>query len=112
MMIRQRGFRIGQRVKLHDSTVEGGNAYPLPPGCHHGEEVTVIGFNHGYVRGLGDGRETTVFIVNIDSGWDEVEERKATSVDAACEPLECRGDPPFSFWLSLMRERTSSHRQV
>jgi hypothetical protein len=32
-------------------------------------EVTVIGFDHGYVRVLGDGRETTVFIVNIDSGW-------------------------------------------
>jgi hypothetical protein len=27
MMIRQRSFRIGQRVKLHDSTIEGGNAY-------------------------------------------------------------------------------------
>ena len=33
--------------------------------------VTVIGFDHGYVRVLGDGKETTVFIVNIDSGWDE-----------------------------------------
>jgi len=48
-----------------------GNAYPLPPGWSHGEEVTVIGFDHGYVRVLGDGKETTVFIVNIDSGWDE-----------------------------------------
>jgi hypothetical protein len=26
MMIRQRPFRRGQRVKLHDSTIEGGNA--------------------------------------------------------------------------------------
>ena len=58
-------------MKLHDSTIEGGNAYPLPPGWHHGDEVTVIGFDHGYVRVLGDGKETTVFIVNIDSGWDE-----------------------------------------
>jgi hypothetical protein len=33
--------------------------------------VTVVGFDHGYVRVLGDGKETTVFIVNIDSGWDE-----------------------------------------
>ncbi len=71
MMIRQRSFRIGQRVKLHDSTVEGGNAYPLPPGWRGGEEVTVIGYDHGYVRVLGDGKETIVFIVNIDSGWDE-----------------------------------------
>ena len=71
MIIRQRRFRIGQRVKLHDSTIEGGNAYPLPPGWSHGEEVTVIGFDTGYVRVLGDGKETTVFIVNIDSGWDE-----------------------------------------
>ena len=71
MVIRQRQFRLGQRVKLHDSTVEGGNAYPLPPGWSHGEEVTVIGFDHGYVRVLGDAKETTVFIVNIDSGWDE-----------------------------------------
>jgi hypothetical protein len=31
----------------------------------------VTGFDHGYVRVLGDGKETTVFIVNIDSGWDE-----------------------------------------
>jgi hypothetical protein len=30
--------------------------------------VTVVGFDHGYVRVLGDGKETTVFIVNIDSG--------------------------------------------
>jgi len=53
-------------VKIHDSTVEGSNAYPLPPGWHHGEEVTVIGLDHGYVRVLGDGKETTVFIVNIE----------------------------------------------
>jgi len=72
MMIRQRRFRLGQRVKLHDSSVGGGgNAYPLPPGWSHGEEVTVIGFDHGYVRVIGDGKEATVFIVNIDSGWDE-----------------------------------------
>jgi len=72
MMIQQRRFRLGQRVKLHDSAViDGGNAYPLPPGWCHGEEVTVIGFDQGYVRVLGDGKETTVFIVNIDSGWDE-----------------------------------------
>jgi hypothetical protein len=71
-MIRQRRFRLGQRVKLHDLSTEGaGNAYPLPPGWSHGEEVTVIGFDHGYVRVLGDGKESTVFIVNIDSGWDE-----------------------------------------
>jgi hypothetical protein len=32
-MIRAKGFRIGQRVKLHDmETTGGGNAYPLPPG--------------------------------------------------------------------------------
>jgi hypothetical protein len=71
MMIRQRGFRIGQRVKLHDSSKIGSNAYPLPPGWHDGQEVTVIGFDTGYVRVLGDGKETTVYIVNIDSGWDE-----------------------------------------
>ena len=62
---------MGQGVKLHDSTIEGGNAYPLPPGWHDGQEVTVVGFDHGYVRVLGDGKETTVFVVNIDSGWDE-----------------------------------------
>ena len=71
-MIQQRRFRLGQRVKLHDLSTEGaGNAYPLPPGWSHGEEVTVIGFDHGYVRVLGDGKEMTVFIVNIDAGWDE-----------------------------------------
>jgi len=42
MMIRQRSSRIGQRVKLHDLSIDGGNAYPLPPGWSHGEEVTVI----------------------------------------------------------------------
>ena len=68
MMIRQRPFRIGKRVRLHDSTIGGSNAYPLPPGWSHGEEVTVIGFDHGYVRVLCDGKETTVFIVNNDSG--------------------------------------------
>ena len=41
------------------------------PAGQDGEEVTLVGFDHGYVRVLGDGRETTVFIVNIDSGWDE-----------------------------------------
>ena len=59
-------------MKLHDLSTEGaGNAYPLPTGWGHGEEATVIGLDYGYVRVLGDGRETTVFIVNIDSGWDE-----------------------------------------
>ena len=46
----------------------------FPPGrCgwSHGGEVTLIGFDHGYVSVVGDGKETTVFIVNIDSGWDE-----------------------------------------
>ena len=77
MMIRQRRFRLGQRVKLHDLSTEGaGNVYPLPSGWRDGEEVTVIGFDHGYVRVLGDGKETTVFIVNIDSGWDEWVEGK------------------------------------
>jgi len=43
MVIRQRGFRIGQRVELRDSEKHGsGNAYPLPPGWSDGEEVTVI----------------------------------------------------------------------
>jgi hypothetical protein len=72
MMIRQRGFCIGQRVKLRDSEKHGsGNAYPLPPGWSDGEEVIVIGFDHGYVRVRGEGKETTVFIVNVDCGWDE-----------------------------------------
>ena len=60
---------------------------------YHGEEVTVIGFDHGYVRVLGNGKETTVFIVNIDSGWDEFVDGKwkvgpveFTSVEAE----ECR----------------------
>ena len=43
MMIRQRRFRLGQRVKLHDLSLDGSNAYPLPPGWHDSEEVTVIG---------------------------------------------------------------------
>ena len=42
----------------------------LPLGGHDGEEVTVIGVDYGHVRVLGDSK-TTVFIVNIDSGWDE-----------------------------------------
>jgi hypothetical protein len=32
----------------------------LPADQRHGEEVTVIGFDHGYVRVLGDGKEATV----------------------------------------------------
>jgi hypothetical protein len=56
MMIRQRQFRMGQRVKLH----EGGNAYPLPSGWHGGEEVTVIAFDHGYVRVLGEAGDNRV----------------------------------------------------
>jgi hypothetical protein len=71
MMIRQRRFGIGQRVRLYDSTLDGAHAYPLPTGWQDGEEVTVMSFDHGYVRVLGEGKETTVFIVNIDSGWDE-----------------------------------------
>jgi hypothetical protein len=72
MMIRQRGFRIGQRVRLRDSEKRGrGNSDPRPPGGGVGQEVTVIAFDHGYVRVLGEGKETTVFIVNIDCGWDE-----------------------------------------
>ena len=71
-MIRQRSFRIGQRVKLHDSTVEGGNAYPLPPGWSHGEEVTVTAFDHGWATVTGEGgKQAEVFIVNIECGWDE-----------------------------------------
>jgi hypothetical protein len=85
--------RIGQRVKLHDSSVGGGgNAYPLPPGWSDGEEVTVVGFDHGYTRVLGDGKETTVFIVNIDSAWDGWmggRERTGEAVNAALvRPLE------------------------
>jgi len=49
--------------------------------------VTVIGFDYGYVRVLGDGNETTVFIVNIDSGWDEQyalgKWRERRAIDAA-----------------------------
>jgi hypothetical protein len=73
MMIQQRGFRIGQKVKLHDMEKYGsGNAYPLPPGWTDGEEVTVTAFDHGWVTVTGDGgKQTQVFIVNIDSGWDE-----------------------------------------
>ena len=87
MMIRKRLFRIGQRVKIHDSGKDGGNAYPLPPGWHDGEEVTVIGFDHGYARVLGEGKETTVFIVNIDCGWEEWvdgkwRERKPCAIDS------------------------------
>jgi len=32
--------------------------------------VTVVGFGHGDVRVLRDGKETTVLIVNIDCGLD------------------------------------------
>ena len=92
MMVRQRRFQPGQRVKLHDLRTEGaGNAYPLPPGWSHGEEVTVIGFDHGYVRVLGDGKETTVFIVSIESGWDEwvreVERARKQGVDGIGQTL-------------------------
>jgi hypothetical protein len=73
MMIRQRGFRIGQRVKLHDPEKYGsGNAYPLPLGWQDGEEVTVTAFANGWVTVAGDGgKQAEVFIVNIDGGWDE-----------------------------------------
>jgi hypothetical protein len=60
----------------------------LPPGWSHGEEVTVIGFDHGYVRVLGDGKETTVFIVNIDCGWGEwVDGKWRERACAVIEPL-------------------------
>lgn len=49
MMIRQRRFRLGQRVNLHDISKTVGSPHPLPPGWSDG----------------------TAFIVNIDSGWDE-----------------------------------------
>lgn len=39
------GVRLGQRVKLHDVSKDGGNAYPLPLGWSDGEEVTVVGFD-------------------------------------------------------------------
>jgi hypothetical protein len=68
MIIRQRGFRIGQRVRLHDPQKYGsGNA--LPPGWSDGEEVTIIHFNRG------EGMQTEVFMVSIDSGWEEEHER-------------------------------------
>jgi hypothetical protein len=45
MMIRQKGFRIGDKVKLHDSEKFGaGNAYALPDGWHDGQPVTCHGF--------------------------------------------------------------------
>ena len=73
MMVRQRRFQPGQRVKLHDLRTEGaGNAYPLPLGWSHGEEVTVTAFDHGWATVTGDGgKQAEVFIVNIECGWEE-----------------------------------------
>ena len=73
MTIRQRGFRIGQKVTLRDPAQHDcGNAYPLPPGWSDGEEVTLTAFDRGWAKVTGDGgKQTEVYIVNIDCGWDE-----------------------------------------
>ena len=51
--------------------------------------MTVIGFDYGYVRVLGDGKETTGFIVNIDSGWDEWVDGKWKPRAPILNPAEC-----------------------
>jgi hypothetical protein len=73
MMIRKKGFRMGQTVKLRDSGEHGaGNAYPLPDGWHDGDQVTILAFDHGWAT-VQDaaGRQTQVFLVNLDTGWQE-----------------------------------------
>lgn len=73
MTIRQKGFRIGDKVKLRDSEKSGnGNAYPLPVGWHVGQVVTVLAFDRGWATVRDEaGRETEVFLVNLDTGWEE-----------------------------------------
>jgi hypothetical protein len=73
MMIRQKGFRIGDTVKLHDLEKFGsGNAYPLPDGWHDGQAVTVLAFDRGWATVRDEaGRETEVYLVNLDTGWEE-----------------------------------------
>jgi hypothetical protein len=70
MMIRAKGFRIGQVVKLHDPETYGsGNAYPLPTGWNDGQPVTVVAFDHGWATVQDEaGRQTEVFLTNIDAG--------------------------------------------
>ena len=73
MMIRQKGFRIGDKVKLHDSEKHGnGNAYPLPPGWTDGQPVTILDFDLGWAVVRDEaGREAEVYLVNLDTGWEE-----------------------------------------
>jgi hypothetical protein len=72
MMIRKKGFRIGQTVKLHDPEKYGaGNAYPLPDGWHDGHQVTILAFDHGWATVQdANGRQTQVFLINLDTGWE------------------------------------------
>ena len=78
MMIRRNKFRIGQTVKLDDSETGGaGNAYPLPDGWHHGQAVTVLAFDRGWATVRDEaGRETEVFLINLDTGWEELADGK------------------------------------
>jgi len=72
-MIRQKGFRIGDKVPLRDSEKCGNsNAYPLKPGWHNGQPVTILTFDCGWATVRDEaGRETEVFLVNLDTGWEE-----------------------------------------
>jgi hypothetical protein len=73
IMIRKKGFRIGQTVKLRDPEKYGaGNAYPLPDGWHDGDQVRILAFDHGWATVKhSTGRQAEVFLINLDSGWEE-----------------------------------------
>lgn len=73
MLIRAKGFEVGDQVTLHDpETFGSGNAYPLPPGWMDGQRVTVIAFDRGWARVRDEaGRETEVFLIHLDTGWEE-----------------------------------------
>jgi hypothetical protein len=73
MMIRQKGFRIDDKVRLRDPENYGsGNAYPLPDGWHDGQAVTVLSFDRGWAVVRDEaGRETEVYLINLDTGWEE-----------------------------------------
>jgi hypothetical protein len=50
--IRQKGFRLGDNVKLHDlEQAGGGNAYPFPPGWSDEQPVAVVAFDRDYGHG-------------------------------------------------------------
>jgi len=66
MMCRKKNYEVGDAVTVNSCA--GG--YPLPPGLPEGAEVRVVWKDIGYDFVEFQGREYTVFMACVESGWE------------------------------------------